>query len=246
MNDTKMYSERKGNIAVFRGCDFSCIYCAFKNSLKRNSCERCRVFEPHTHMEVLEKIPPKTKEGEFLTVGLTSDISFMNMVDFWKVIEYCRKWKDRTFLIQSKNPAYFLRFQENILPLRIPHNVVIGTTIETNRDQVWDARTTPRIMSVQYSDISKAPPPVQRYEAMLKITSKIAITIEPILDMDMYNLVNWIKILAPSFVYIGYNSNLKQHLPEPQLEKTVELVRTLRDAGIEVREKLMRKAWYEG
>jgi hypothetical protein len=30
------------------------------------------------------------------------------------------------------------------------------------------------------------------------------------------------------------------------LEKTVELVRTLRDAGIEVREKLMRKAWYEG
>ncbi len=230
---TKMYEQRKGNISVFRGCSYFCTFCAFRTSLRRSPCEKCRAFEPHAHMEVLDRTPPKTKNGEFITIGLTGDISFMDVADFYHVMEYCRKWKDRTFLIQSKNPACFLRFREHISPLRFPDNVILGTTTETNRIEKYDT-------------ISKAPSPVQRFEAMLKITSKIFITIEPILDFDMGIFTNWIKILSPNFCYIGYDSHPKRNkLPEPSLNKTHALIVDLRAAGIEIREKIMRKAWWE-
>jgi len=227
---TRMYSERRGNISVFRGCGFSCSYCAFRTSLRRSPCEKCRTFEPHAHMEVLDRTPPRTKPGEFITVGLTGDISFMDVADFWKVIEYCRKWKDRTFLIQSKKPCYFLRYLEFATPLRIPDNVIIGTTIETNR-------TT--------DIISKAPEPALRGYAMKFLDCRKEITIEPIMDFDMETMVQWMQVLAPEFIYIGYNSNNNIHLPEPSLSKTTELIQKLRDEGIEIREKLMRKAWWE-
>lgn len=228
---TKMYEHRKGNISVFRGCSYFCSYCAFRTSLRRSPCERCRVFEPHAHMEVLEKTPPKTKVGEFITIGLTGDISFMDMVDFWKVIEYCRKWKDRTFLIQSKKPWYFLQFLEHIVPLSIPDNVIIGTTIETNR-------TT--------DTISKAPEPALRCYAMKLLECRKEVTIEPIMEFDLQNMVEWMQAIAPEIVYIGYDSHPeKNKLPEPKYSKTHALIIDLRVAGIDVREKLMRKAWDE-
>lgn len=226
----KMYSERRENVSVFRGCGYSCSYCAFRTSLRRSPCEKCRTFEPHAHMEVLDRTPPKTRAGEFLTIGLTGDISFMDMADFWEVIEYCRKWRDRTFLIQSKKPWYFLQFLEHIMPLRIPDNVIIGTTIETNR-------TT--------DTISKASEPVLRGYALNLLNHRTEVTIEPIMDFDLQNMLDWMQALAPEFIYIGYNSNPNIRLPEPSLSKTIELTEGLRDLGIEVREKLMRKAWDE-
>jgi DNA repair photolyase len=232
MIKTKMYSERKGNITVFRGCGFSCSYCAFRASLRRSPCEKCRTFEPHAHMEVLKNIPPKTKEGEFISVGFTGDISFMPMTDFWEVIEYCRKWKDRTFLIQSKNPHYFLKYLNFASPLCIPDNVIIGTTIETN--QTTDT-------------ISKAPEPALRGHAMkLLERCKKEVTIEPIMDFDLNNMVEWMQAIEPEFVYIGYDSHPERNkLPEPMWSKTQLLIDDLRAAGIEVREKLMREAWRE-
>ncbi len=246
-----MYTQRShhGNIPVFRGCSFSCIYCSFKRLIMMNKkCPDCAEFKPHFHPEALLKSPPKTKDNEFITLGLSSDISFMENAHFWRVLEYCRTWGDRTFLIQSKNPEYFLRFQNDCMKTvakNIPRNVILGTTIESNLG-AWEYKE----MQIHYNtDISKAPLPIDRYKAMLKLDCRKAITIEPILNLDIETMVNWLNEIGPEFVYIGYaNDNhdgKRLKLPEPTRGKTQVLIDELLTAGVDVREKTVRKAWYE-
>ncbi len=237
----RMYAERKGNIAVFRGCGFNCCYCAFRRMLKLSNCQKCRNFEPHSHMEVLERKPPKTKKGQFLTVGLSSDISFMDDDEFCKVLDYCSKWGDRTFLIQSKNPGYFLGLEH-----LIPSNVIIGTTIETNRLVTSKSLETNTCF---YSDeshylrpISKAPSSYVRYEAMRSLDCRKSVTIEPILDFDVDIMEKYIKDIKPEIVWIGYNSHPEKNgLPEPTLYKLDKFVGRLKKSGINVRLKLIRE-----
>lgn len=237
----KMYAERKGNIAVFRGCGFNCCYCAFQRMLKLSKCQECRDFKPHSHMEGLQRTPPKTKQGEFLTVGLSSDISFMDVNDFCDVLDYCSKWGDRTFMIQSKNPGYFLQFAH-----RITSNVIIGTTIESNRlitDKAWGTTTCIYDRGDHgYEPISQAPSSNRRYEAMKLYNGRKTVTIEPILDFDIDVMEKYIKDIKPEIVWIGYDSRPeKNRLPEPTLYKLDMFVGRLQDSGINVKLKLNRE-----
>lgn len=242
MKRDKMYPERVGNISAFRGCGFGCTYCAFRRALRRSKCEKCRTFEPHAHLEVLNNRPPKTKEGEFLTIGLTGDISFADVQkgDMLAILDYVCKWSDRTFLLQSKNPAFFSTFV-------IPKNVIIGTTIETT-SVAWDSqeqwvRHDRKVLI--YSDISKAPHPYKRHWAMQELRCRKEVTIEPIMDFNEDVMVQWIQDIEPEFVYIGYNSKDNVRIPEPSLKKTERLIERLKVFTI-VRTKLLRKAWWEG
>jgi hypothetical protein len=80
-----------------------------------------------------------------------------------RILERIRQLPDRTFLIQSKNPSIFNDY-------RFPGNVLLGTTIETNRDDL-------------YEGISSAPLPSQRYQTMLKLKHpRKIVTVEPVLD----------------------------------------------------------------
>ncbi len=222
MKRDKMYSERVGNISAFRGCFHHCIYCAFRNTLSRSTCKKCRDFEPHAHLEVLNKKPPKTKGDEFLTIGLTGDLSFASDTTMQAIIHYCSLWSDRTFLIQSKDPSIFPVY-------KFPENVILGTTIETNK---------------QSDKYSKAPHPYLRYREMKELNHRKEVTIEPIMYFDLTTMVKWIKEIDPVFVYVGYNSNEKIILPEPPIKKTLLLIEEL-SRFTEVRTKLLRKTWWE-
>jgi len=79
--ENKLYLEFVGNIPVMR-------YCAYDS-----------------HLDVLERTPPKTKPGEFLAIGLSGDMSHDDLV---RISSYCAGWPDRTFLIKSKNPDTLL------------------------------------------------------------------------------------------------------------------------------------------
>lgn len=227
---TKMYSERTCNIPAYRGCQYQCKYCAFRSTLRRSPCEKCRNYEPHAHLEALQKKPPRTEKGRFITIGLTGDISWATGDVINQIIKYCEKWRDRTFLIQSKNPARLLDFD-------FPYNVMLGTTIETNLTTIWQT---------SYSWISKAPAPFDRYLAMRRIRNNdTIITIEPILDFHTDSFTSWMRNLQPKVVYIGYDSKPElSHLPEPPLAKTQELIEQL-ETITEVRQKLIRTAWWE-
>jgi len=73
---------------------------------------------------------------------------------------------------------------------------------------------------------------------MLKLRGKrkLFVTIEPIMDFDLADLVTWIILIRPEFVNIGADS--KGHkLPEPSSDKVRQLIRMITAAGIEIREK---------
>lgn len=191
------------------------------------------IFLPHEHLEVLGKRPPPTKEGQFVTVGMNGDISFCDIVAFCAILRYIKLWSGTTFLLQSKNPDFFNTFI-------IPDNVIICTTLESNRTEFHDSDYG------SYDSISTAPNVNKRLYAMHRITSRKAITIEPILDFDVDILFHTVLDLNPEFVWIGYDSHPKRNkLPEPKLEKTQEFINELIYAGISVRQKLIRRAWSE-
>jgi len=135
------------------------------------------------------------------------------------ILTHCRLWPLNTYVFQTKNPIRYSSYSSFL-----PKNHILGCTIETNRD---------------IPNISKAPRPFERFEAMKKLRHlhhRTFITIEPVLDFDVYILASWIDQIRPEFLNLGADS--KDHnLPEPTVEKIHDLVEKLKEYGIELREK---------
>ena len=227
---------------VFKGCEFDCLYCVQRDQAKRQKhrCEKCYSYEPHLHPERLNE---KFKSGETVFVASAGDISFMlNKGEQIDILNVIRKYSDTTFLLQTKDPRYYLKL---LHWGSFPENIVIGTTIETNRAIMGKV-----LFSYQpYSHYSKAPYPDERFRWMRHYTNlRKYITMEPIMDFDLDVMVMWIKEIAPEFVYVGYTNPVgkakKLQLPEPPLEKVKELCWQLAKFT-EVRLKTMRKGWNE-
>ncbi len=150
----------------------------------------------------------------FIFIDSSADLFAPDVPDEWinRVLDFC--YEDTTrlhlserprFLIQTKNPARILDFIEHPLLAPERQQTVVCTTIETNR---------------HYPDImNNAPLPQQRAEAMAKIAEhgvKTYVTIEPIMDFDLDELVAFIKMCKPEQVNIGANSIRTVELPEPK------------------------------
>jgi len=147
------------------------------------------------------------------------------------ILRKIEEYKDQEFLLLTKNPKRYLEFS-------FPSNVILGATIETDSPLLYFL-----------SKISRAPLVDERIEAMVKLKhDRKMISIEPIIRFSTDFWV-WITRIKPEFVYIGYCNPLslakKLRLPEPKLSETLSLISKLREQGIEVREKTIRKAWYE-
>jgi len=139
-----------------------------------------------------------------------------------KVLRYVRSRPKVNFLFLTKNPKRYLEFED-----KLSDNVVLGVTLETNRDY----------------KLSRAPTPRERYEAMIRLGWMWkAVVIEPILDFDE-EFIDWIYNISPEIVYVGYD-NYGNNLPEPKLEKTKILLEAL-ESITDLRPKTIRKAWYE-
>lgn len=208
-----MYKESVKQWNPFVGCKFHCKYCvkSFQRQAKRQRkrCTKCYEYIPHEHPERLTQRLPRTKPGEFIFVCSMGDISFCRLEYYEEIIEVIRRNPDKTFLLQSKNPIVFNA------PVTIPKNVILGTTIETNRNT---------------SAISKAPHPFDRYVSMLKLPydQRKAVTIEPIMQFDTLALASMIRDIAPEVIYIGYD-NHNTGLPEPSIEKVEALITILQE-----------------
>jgi hypothetical protein len=233
----RMYEENRKSLNAFVGCEHGCVYClpSFQRQAKRqkNRCLDCYNYEPHFHAERLLKAPPKTVGNQFVFFPSSGDLAFADARVIQLHIEYAEKYRDITFLIQSKAPAFFGNFN-------FPDNVILGTTIETDRVEFWSNPSKYKT----YWEISKARPPKERAFIMMKLAHKRkAVTVEPILSFHLHNMLSLIENIEPEFVYVGYdNHNCK--LPEPSLEKTRRLIADL-ELITEVRVKTLRKAWWE-
>ena len=229
-NPSHMYPASAGQWNPFVGCSFDCLYClrSFQLQLKRwakNHCGRCYRFIPHEHPERLVQPLPKTRFGQFVFTCSNGDIAFCTTEYLERIVDRMRRDAAKTFLLQSKNPQTFNR-------VTFPDNVILGTTIETNRDD-------------GYGKISKAPVPSQRCRKFLNVRHRSKmVTIEPVLDFHADVLVNWISEINPCLIWLGYDSR-KNRLPEPSLEKLKALYWELGRRGFTVVLKTIRKAWWE-
>jgi protein gp37 len=147
---TNMYNLSVKQWNPFVGCEHECVYCknSFQRQLKRwakgqGKCDKCASFEPHydKHRPRLEQKLPKTKHMQFIFTCSSGDIAFCSTEYLKEIITRIQSEPNKTFLIQSKDPGTFNR-------IIFPKNVILGTTLETNRDKLCEG-------------ISKAPKPSQ-------------------------------------------------------------------------------------
>lgn len=192
------------------GCPHQCKYCYVKS------------FQEQPVRPVLRDDWPRLGEGRTIFVGHLCDMfaerTPRTMIQ--RVLDYCAQWPKNQYVFQTKNPDRFLDFDVIV-------DAILGTTIETNRANML-------------SQISKAPPPQARADALAKLGQRTFVTVEPILDFDTVPLAEMIANARPDFVNIGADS--KGHgLPEPTRSKVQELVEELNLRGIGIRKKLNLK-----
>jgi DNA repair photolyase len=160
-------------------------------------------------------------EGNTIFVGNSNDMFASNIPDDWidKTIDHCKKFNN-TYVFQTKNPGRLVEME-----IKLP-KLNIGTTIETNRQDLSNL-------------ISKAPSVFDRSLAMTKLHNlgiKTFITIEPIMEFDLNDLVDLIVQASPDFINIGADSKFSG-LIEPSKAKVDQLIQTLKSKGMTIREK---------
>jgi hypothetical protein len=221
-----MYADAK-TWNPFKGCEFACLYCvpSFQRQAKRQNknCEACYRHVPHEHADGLADIP----SADIVFVCGNGDISFCAPEYIRRIIEAIRNHKGKkqqTFYLQSKKPECLGPFLT-----MLPGNVIVVTTLETTRED-------------GYGEISKAPPPSERFRQFLGLDyPRKVVTIEPVLDFDTEVFADWIARIKPEYVWLGLNSrNAEVRLPEPSPEKLKEFACILVSSGIEVRGKHLR------
>lgn len=194
-----------------KGCKFDCRYCYIKSHQGYSLFPRFSEREMKTHLG----------KGRFIFVGSMCDM-FGDWIDselIKKVLRYCILF-DNNYLFQSKNPRRFIEFL-NIFP----EKSTLGTTIETNR---------------KTGHVSKAPSTYERAYAMQNIGFDKEVTIEPILDFDLHDLVLMIQDIKPKFVAIGADSK-GHNLDEPTPQKIDILIRELeRFTTVKIKKNLSR------
>lgn len=191
------------------GCSHQCSYCYVT------------AFRVQPPVPLMDGPLPNLGKGRTIFVGHLCDLFAEAVPDatIYETLEHCM-WYDNTYVFQTKNPARLLLYLNSE---EMPEQCMVGTTIETNRQETLDR-------------ISKAPNVVDRASALRMITVKKFITIEPILDFDPGPFVDMIHRAEPDFVNIGADSK-KHNLPEPSLTKVWKLIDSLGKAGIEIKKK---------
>jgi len=183
-------------------CPHGCTYCYMKRWGKQ---------KPVRFDE--KELKTDLGSGNFIFVGSSCDMWADDILDLWirKTLAVCEKY-DNKYLFQSKNPDRILDYIDACV---ISDKSVVCTTIETNRI---------------YPDIMKeCPSVINRGEAMNEISGVIPtyVTIEPIMDFDLEEMVTIINHCNPVQVNIGADSG-NNNLPEPSKEKILALIDELK------------------
>lgn len=200
-------NESKGNMYEFithtwntvKGkCYHDCTYCYMKRWGKLNA---VRFDEKELKTNLLTQ--------NFIFIGSSNDLFAEDIPRDWIISTITiAKLYDNQYLFQTKNPIRLLSFD-------LPDNSVVCTTIETNR---------------KYRDImNNSPSTVLRAQSMSLLKRrgyKTYVTIEPVLDFDLIQMIEYIKMCSPEQVNIGADS-MNNNLPEPPKEKILELINEL-------------------
>lgn len=184
-------------------CQHKCAYCSTNNLRKRFK----HLDEKYSGKPMLY-YPKLPKSDKLIFVCAQNDLFVPNVPSIYieSILQAC---SERMALIQTKNPKRVLDFLDYL-----SGNAIVCTTIETNRI---------------YPQMGNTPSPQMRAYAMRdlsdeKVTTQV--TIEPIMDFDLEELVLLVKMCNPVQVNIGADSK-RNNLPEPRKEKVIRLISEL-------------------
>jgi len=201
--------EQKGNMYEWAKpwnplggkCMHDCSYCS-TNSLKRYPVIKEKYSGEVRLYSDLFKIP---KNKPIIFVVAQNDLFANNVPTQYvmRVLQACKSDNSHTYFFQTKNPDRYLSFLPDF-----PKGSILCTTIETNRNY----------------PLSFAPLTSQRAQAMWEIKDfEKQVTIEPIMDFDLDEMVKLILFCGALKVNIGADSK-NNHLPEPSKEKLLALI----------------------
>jgi len=203
-------NKQKGNMYGFvthtwnpiRGiCPHKCSYC-YMNGF---------VHEP-LHL-ALNTANDNLGEKKIIFVGSSTDMFCQDVGVTWinRVLNQISLFPNNYYLFQTKNPLRFFDPDIN----NFPDNSIFCTTIETNRDNLINRFTNAPDIQSRVTGLSK----ILNYKRML--------TIEPIMDFDIKEMLELIFGIKPNFVNIGADSKQNQ-LPEPDRNKLIEFIAELK------------------
>jgi len=207
-----MYDWCTHTFNVIKGeCPHQCSYCY---------CKRWGKQSP-LHFDDKE-LNTDLGDGKFIFVGSSCDAWAESIPDDWidSMLEHCRLYPNNKYLFQTKNPTRYALWLGEFPPFKI-----LGTTIESNYNLLG---------------VSKAPIVYERYQAMRQLDLPKMVSIEPLMDCDIGEMMQWISDIHPNFISIGADSG-NNHLPEPDKLKTGLLIKAMRDiTTVKVKSNLRR------
>ncbi len=208
-------------------CEHHCSYCYLK---------RCWSMMKNPELRFRESyLNDNLGQGNVIFVGSATDMFAENVPAEWikRVITHLNmNYPDNIYLYQTKNPKRFNAFQYRLSGL-LPVNkmdVILGTTIETNRQD-------------EVSKISKAPSVTERARAIRNFSTRgwtTQVTIEPVMDFDELEMIELIEWAKPKKVYVGADSK-NSELPGPSASKILDLIYALATfAQVKLKKNLAR------
>lgn len=216
----RMFRSVGWTYTCFYGCTHGCPYCwAYKFAEDKDGFR-----EPKILYSLLGKIPELPDDGSWIFLGSQSDLFCDGFYDaeirsvFTAISAYegsCR------FLLQSKNPVRMIDFTGELLALK--DKVVLGTTIETNRE-------TP----------GYAPRTELRYAGLMYFTAlgfDTFLSLEPLADFDHRVLADWLINLDTLLAVEVGLENYTSVLPKPPEGKIINLIKLLENYGLEYKLK---------
>lgn len=200
-------------------CPHRCSYC-YVQAMARRFPDRLLRAKGELRL-IEEEFAVRYGSGKTIFVEHMNDLFAEAVPTEWihRILGHCVSWPSNVYVFQTKDPERLLGFLG-----RLPSQVLIGTTIESNR---W-----------MKDFMGNAPIPMCRASAMIKIPSyrDTFVTIEPIIDFDLDVMLDWMEGIRPLFVNIGADSK-GSNLPEPSADKILALIDGIKALGIEIRQK---------
>lgn len=234
------------NPVILYPCPHSCIYCYVNYIAKRYNLQDYLQSNGRPILKE-ERLHQNFPRNGLVFVCDMCDLFTWKVPDTYilKIFEIIHKHSRTRFLLLTKNPARYISLLETYGNEIFSQNMIFGATIETDNDELY-----------QKHKISRALPPTQRLHHLKTFLSKIEldrkhawISIEPIIDFTSpqtfaEKILTLLDHTDKLTVYVGYDNYdiLKRHnIPEPSTEKTLELTDMLKQHGVEVRLKTIRK-----
>ena len=194
-------------------CPHACSYCYMEAINHRFK------LDPELRLDEKE-LAASLGKNKVVFVGSSTDMWAKEVPSEWigRVYDHLLVFPENVYLLQSKNPQRFLELVSHPLMTELKENLILATTIETNRQELVSATT-------------HAPAIASRVAAMQTLSEagyKTMLTLEPIMDFDQEEIIGIVKAIRPFQVNIGCNSNRAITLIEPTEEKLLALIAELK------------------